>query len=50
MLNQQQPEENLEYLKETDPIGYAVKVAEMSQKEKQLMQVRAERERISQQQ
>ena len=50
MLNQQQPEENLEYLKETDPIGYAVRVAEMSQKEKQLMQVRAERERISQQQ
>ena len=50
MLNQPQQEENLEYLKETDPIGYAVKVAEMSQNEKQLMQVRAERERISQQQ
>lgn len=50
MLNQPQQEENLEYLKETDPIGYAVKVAEMSQREKQLMQVRAERERIAQQQ
>jgi hypothetical protein len=50
MLNQPQQEENLEYLKETDPIGYAVKVAEMSQNEKQLMQVRAERERISHQQ
>jgi hypothetical protein len=50
MLNQPQEVENLEYLKETDPIGYAVKVAEMSQKEKQLSQVRAERERISQQQ
>lgn len=50
MLNQPQQEENLEYLKETDPIGYAVKVAELSQKEKQLMQVRAERERIAQQQ
>ena len=50
MLSQPQQEENLEYLKETDPIGYAVKVAEMSQKEKQLMQVRVERERISQQQ
>ena len=50
MLNQPQEVENLEYLKETDPIGYAVKVAEMSQKEKQLAQVRAERERISQQQ
>ena len=50
MLNQPQEEENLEYLKEVDPIGYAVKVAELSQKEKQLMQVRAERERISHQQ
>ena len=50
MLNQPQEAENLDYLKETDPIGYAVKVAEMSQKEKQLAQVRAERERISQQQ
>jgi hypothetical protein len=50
MLNQPQEAENLEYLKETDPIGYAVKVAEMSQKEKQLSQVRAERERIMQQQ
>lgn len=50
MLNQPQETENLDYLKETDPIGYAVKVAEMSQKEKQLSQVRAERERISQQQ
>ena len=50
MLSQPQQEENLEYLKETDPIGYAVKVAELSQKEKQLMQVRVERERISQQQ
>jgi hypothetical protein len=50
MLNQPQEAENLDYLKETDPIGYAVKVAEMSQKEKQLAQVRAERERISHQQ
>ena len=50
MLNQPQEVENLDYLKETDPIGYAVKVAEMSQREKQLAQVRAERERISQQQ
>jgi hypothetical protein len=49
-LNQPQEEENLEYLKEVDPIGYAVKVAELSQKEKQLMQVRADRERISHQQ
>lgn len=50
MLNQQPQEENLDYLKETDPIGYAVKVAELSQREKQLAQVQAERQRIAQQQ
>lgn len=49
-LMQPQETENLEYLKETDPIGYAVKVAEMSQREKQLAQVRAERQQIAQQQ
>ena len=47
---QPQQEENLEYLKETDPIGYSVKVAEMVQKEKQLAAVQAERSRIHQQQ
>lgn len=47
MLNQQPQEENLDYLKETDPIGYAVKVAELSQREKQLAQVQAERQRIA---
>jgi hypothetical protein len=47
---QPQQEENLEYLKETDPIGYSVKVAEMVQKEKQLAAVQAERSRIQQQQ
>jgi hypothetical protein len=50
MLNQQPQEENLDYLKETDPIGYAVKVAELSQREKQLAQVQAERQRIAEQQ
>ena len=50
MINQPQQAEDLDYLKETDPIGYAVKVAELSQREKQLAQVRAERDRISQQQ
>ena len=49
-LMQPQETENLEYLKETDPIGYAVKVAEMSQREKQLAQVQAERAHIAQQQ
>lgn len=47
MLNQQPETENLDYLKETDPIGYAVKVAELSQREKQLAQVQAERQRIA---
>jgi hypothetical protein len=46
----QQPQENLEALKETDPIGYAVKVAEQQQKEKQLQVVQAERFRIAQMQ
>ena len=41
MLNQQPETENLDYLKENDPIGYAVKVAELSQREKQLAQVQA---------
>jgi hypothetical protein len=45
-----QQEENLEYLKETDPIGYSVKVAEMIQRDKQLAAVQAERGRIHQQQ
>jgi hypothetical protein len=50
MLNQQPETENLDHLKETDPIGYAVKVAELSQREKQLAQVRAEQARIAEQQ
>lgn len=49
-LAQQQSEDDLESLKETDPIGYAVKVAELSQKEKQLYAVRAEQQRLAQQQ
>jgi hypothetical protein len=47
---QPQQEENLDYLKETDPIGYSVKVAEMIQRDKQLASVQAERGRIHQQQ
>jgi hypothetical protein len=47
---QPQQEENLDYLKETDPIGYSVKVAEMIQRDKQLAAVQAERSRINQQQ
>ena len=49
-LAQQQSEDDLEMLKETDPIGHAVRVAELSQKEKQLTAVRTEQQRIAQQQ
>lgn len=50
ILSQQMPQEDLESLKDIDPIGYAVKVAEMSQREKQLQAVRAEQMRIAEQQ
>ena len=49
-LSQQNQGENLEALKETDPIGYAVKVAERTERDKQLAVVRAEQTRIAQQQ
>ena len=42
--------EDLAELKENDPIGYAVKVAEMTEKKDQLQQVNAERQRIAQEQ
>lgn len=42
----QQPEEDLSALKDSDPIGYAVKVAERSEREKQLAAVRQEREAV----
>lgn len=50
MLSAQESTEDLDSLKESDPIGYAVKVAELQQKEKQLNAVKAERERIAQEQ
>jgi hypothetical protein len=46
----QAPQENLEALKETDPIGYAVKVAEQTQRERHLQAISAERARIAEQQ
>jgi len=49
-LNQQNQGENLEALKESDPIGYAVKFAEKTEREQQLARVRGERERLLQQQ
>lgn len=48
ILVKQMQGENLESLKETDPIGYAVKVAERTEKEKQLAVIRAEQQRIAQ--
>lgn len=43
----QQPEENLAELKETDPIGYTMKVAERMEREKQLAAIRQERQAIA---
>jgi hypothetical protein len=50
LLSSPEQGENLEYLKESDPIGYAVKVAEMSQQKEQLQAIQAERYRIAEQQ
>lgn len=50
MLNQNPDNENLAELKESDPIGYAIKVAERAEREKQLQAVQAEKQRIAQQQ
>ena len=49
-LTQQNRGVDLDVLKETDPIGYAVAVAEQNQREKQLAVVRQEQQRIAQQQ
>lgn len=50
MLQAQQPEDDLDYLQENDPIGYAVKVADMTRREKQMQAINYERQRIAQQQ
>ena len=42
--------EDLAAMKENDPIGYAVKVAELTEKKEQLAQVKAEQQRLAQQQ
>ena len=44
----QTPNEDLNALKENDPIGYAVKVAELSERKEQLAAIRAEQARIAQ--
>ena len=49
LLSSQQPRaEDLQALKENDPIGYAVKVAELAEQKEQLAAVRAEQARIAQ--
>ena len=45
-----QPEEDFSSLKDTDPIGYAVKMAERVEREKQLAAVRQERQAVMQRQ
>lgn len=50
MLNQPADNENLAELRESDPIGYAIKVAERAERDKQLQAVQAEKQRIAQQQ
>lgn len=53
MLTQQQPQldyEALEDLKVNDPIGYSVRVAEITQQREQLKAIQLERERIAEQQ
>lgn len=50
MLSQTDKAEDLSALKENDPIGYAVRVAEQSEREKQLTAVRAERQKLAQSQ
>lgn len=50
LLSAQESTEDLETLKENDPVGYAVKVAELQQRDKQLQAVQQERYRIAQEQ
>ena len=50
LLSQQSAPENLQELKETDPIAYAIAVAERSERDKQLQAVYAERVRVQQEQ
>ena len=50
LVGNNETKENLSAMKENDPIGYAVKVAEMTEKKEQLQIVQAEQQRIAQQQ
>ena len=50
LIQTQDRPEDLAAMKENDPIGYAVKVAELTEKKEQLDKVRVEQQRIAQQQ
>jgi hypothetical protein len=47
VLSQQDSQEDLNALKESDPIGFAVKVAEQQQRQQQLYAIQAERQRLA---
>jgi hypothetical protein len=50
LTGQNDSPEELAAMKENDPIGYAVKVAEMTEKKEQLQAIQAERARLAQEQ
>ncbi len=50
LIGNNDSQENLAAMKENDPIGYAVKVAEMTEKKEQLQTVQAEQKRLAEQQ
>ena len=50
LLSNNDAPEDLTAMKENDPIGYSVKVAEMTEKKEQLQAVQAEQQRLAQQQ
>ena len=50
LIGQNDSPEDLSAMKENDPIGYAVKVAEMTEKKEQLQAVQAEKNRLAQEQ
>ena len=50
LTGQNDSPEELSAMKENDPVGYAVKVAEMTEKKEQLQTVQAERARLAQEQ
>jgi hypothetical protein len=50
LVNSQDPSENLEELKENDPIQYAIKVAEQTEANKKINAIRQEQQKVSQEQ